>query len=57
MITCFGILEILKIYSCSIDGYLKIWDFKGENVATLNLNHPLPISWKLKEDDEAKFKK
>jgi hypothetical protein len=42
--------------TCAADGYLKVWTLNGENKATVNINHPLPLSWSLSEQNRQKFK-
>ena len=34
-----------KIITCSLDSYLKIWELTGVLLASININHPLPIQW------------
>ena len=48
----------LKIVSCSLDHYLKIWTNGLELLCSLNINHPLPTRWEMKinEKEILKFK-
>lgn len=39
-----------RILSSSMDGFIKIWGFKGEKLAIMNINHPLPIIWTIHLD-------
>lgn len=39
-----------RILSSSLDCFIKIWSLKGEKLAAMNINHPLPIIWDIKLD-------
>ena len=39
-----------RILTSSIDSFIKVWSFKGEKLAAVNINHPLPIIWDLQLD-------
>lgn len=39
-----------SLLTSSLDNYIKIWSLKGEQLASININHPLPIQWNIKID-------
>ena len=38
------------LLTSSLDHYVKIWTLKGEKLAAININHPLPILWNISLD-------
>ena len=46
-----------KLMTSSIDNHLKIWDLKGNLLASLNINHPLPTKWSLDTSKKASYNK
>ena len=48
-LTIIGLSE-KSLLTTSLDCFVKIWSLKGEKIAAVNINHPLPIVWNLKLD-------
>ena len=46
-----------KLLTSSVDCYYKIWDLDGTLIASMNINHPLPIVWNLKDHSYETAKK
>lgn len=46
-----------KLLTGSLDSFVKIWELNGVLVASLNVNHPLPMEWKLQTFSIDKIKK
>lgn len=47
-LTSMQLLTIAETFllTSSLDGYIKIWDIhRGEEICSLNINHPLPLKW------------
>lgn len=44
----------LVTYSC--DACFKFWSMQGDNIAAVNINHPLPILWNVEQENSKKFK-
>ena len=51
-LTTLSIISISNksILTSSIDFFVKIWNLNGERMGSLNINHPLPIFWKVEVD-------
>lgn len=45
------------VVTSGLDNYIKLWDFKGKLKGSLNLNHPLPIQWDIKQDYYGRYNK
>lgn len=45
------------ILTSSSDGYVRIWSVIGELLGNVNINHPLPVSWRMSIDSHDKVKK
>lgn len=48
-LTIIGLSE-KSLLTTSLDCFVKIWSLKGDKIAAVNINHPLPIVWNLKLD-------
>lgn len=46
-----------SILTSSIDFFVKIWSLDGERIGSLNINHPLPIFWKVEVEKKKRTKK
>ena len=46
-----------RLMTSSLDGYLKIWTMGGDQMAVLNINHPLPTFWNITQDETSRYKK
>lgn len=46
-----------KLLTSSLDGYVRIWELDGTMPASVNINHPLPIAWKLETNSMKHAKK
>lgn len=38
------------ILTSSFDSFLRIWDLHGNLICNMNIKHPLPIKWGIKND-------
>lgn len=41
----------------SVDGMIRVFDLNGIQLATVNINHPLPIKWELKYTKHGELRK
>jgi len=52
-----GFFPVKRLMTTSLDCYLKIWTLDGQLLSSLNINHPLPITWNLTLMTSNKYKK
>ena len=46
-----------KLLTSSLDYYIRIWDLDGTLLASVNINHPLPVTWNLETNSTKQAKK
>lgn len=58
-LTTFSFVEMNEkcLLSASYDGYVRIWSLQGDMQGNMNVNHPLPVTWKLSMDVHEKLKR
>jgi len=51
------VTPVKKLLTCSLDYYVRIWTLEGDLLASLNINHPLPIAWTIQPEGAGTYQK